>query len=64
MIYLEIIELNFCNLNYNLKKYINDRSIKDTYEDDANESIINDEDSISRNSTIRNNVELPFNEEE
>ena len=40
MIYLEIIELNFCNLNHNLKKYINDRSIKDTYEDEANESII------------------------
>ena len=64
MIYLEIIELNFCNLNYNLNKYINDRSIKDAYEDDANESIINDEDSFSRNSTIKNNVELPFNEEE
>ena len=29
LIYLEIIELNFCNLNYNLKKAIIDRSIKD-----------------------------------
>ena len=28
-IYLEMIELNFCNLNYNLKKSIIDRSIKD-----------------------------------
>ena len=39
MIYLEIIELNFCKLNYNLRKYINERSIKDTYEDSATESI-------------------------
>ena len=64
MIYLEIIELNFCNLNFNLRKYINDRSIKDTYEDDVCESIINDEVSFSRSSTITNNIELPVNEEE
>ena len=31
LIYLEIIELNFCNLNYNLKKAIIDRS-KEDYE--------------------------------
>jgi len=29
LIYLEMIELNFCNLNYNLKKTIADRSIQD-----------------------------------
>jgi hypothetical protein len=29
MIYLEIIELNFCCLNYNLKKKIKDRSEKE-----------------------------------
>ena len=29
LIYLEMIELNFCNLNYNLKKAIIDRSIED-----------------------------------
>ena len=28
-IYLELIELNFCNLNHNLKKYIEIRSIRD-----------------------------------
>ena len=40
MIYLEIIELNFCKLNYNLRKYINDRSAKDSNEDNNIESII------------------------
>ena len=64
MIYLEINELNFCKLNYNLRKYINERSIKDTYDDDANESIIDDGDNYERNPTIINNFELPFNEEE
>ena len=64
MIYLEIIELNFCKLTYNLRKYINERSIKDTYDDDANESIIDDGDNYERNPTIINNFELPFNEEE
>ena len=58
MIYLEIIELNFCKLNYNLRKYINDRGIKDS------ESIINDKDRLLRNSSITNNVELDFKEEE
>ena len=29
LIYLEMIELDFCNLNYNLKKAIIDRSIQD-----------------------------------
>ena len=29
LIYLEMIELDFCNLNYNLKKKIIDRSIQD-----------------------------------
>ena len=65
MIYLEIIELNFCKLNYNLRKYISERSIKDIYEDDVNESIIsdNDNDNNEGNSTIRNKVELSFNKE-
>jgi len=30
LIYLEIIELGFCNLNYNLRKFIEIRSIEDT----------------------------------
>ena len=29
LVYLEIIELNFCKLNENLRRYIIDRSIKD-----------------------------------
>ena len=40
MIYLEIVELNFCKLNYNLRKYIKDRSDNDSFEDDNRESII------------------------
>jgi len=64
MIYLEIIELNFCKLNYNLRKYIYDRSIKDTYEDNPRESIINDNNRLSRDSSIRNNEEMIIKEEE
>ena len=49
LIYLEMIELNFCNLNYNLKKTIIDRSIEDyelksdneeDIDSDVNDSII------------------------
>ena len=40
MIYLEIIELNFCKLNYNLIKYIKERSNREIYENSRNESII------------------------
>ena len=32
LIYLEIIELNFCGFNYNLRKNIIDRGIKDIHE--------------------------------
>jgi hypothetical protein len=66
MIYLEIIELNFCKLNYNLRKYIYVRSIKDTYDDDAHDSIISDNDSYEKNHTIRNSInsiELQINEQ-
>ena len=44
LIYLEIVELNFCKLNYNLRKYIKDRSDNDSFEEDNRESIINDND--------------------
>ena len=37
LIYLEIIELNFCGLNYNLRKNIIDRAMKDI------EEVYNDE---------------------
>jgi len=58
MIYLEIIELNFCKLNYNLRKYINARSLQDS------EIIMND-DRLSRNSSIiiNDSLELDFKEE-
>ena len=61
-IYLEIIELNFCNLNYNLRKKIKERSIIDTYEDDMTESIISDENS-ERSKSIKIKIEFPINEQ-
>ena len=45
LIYLEMIELDFCNLNYNLKQTIIDRSIKDF--DDLN--IFSEKESDSSN---------------
>ena len=60
MIYLEIIELNFCNLNYNLRKYINKRSVEDIYEDNIDESTIR-ESEISYRSSINDYVEMPTN---
>ena len=67
MIYLELIELNFCNLNYDLRKYIYERSIKDTKENDNRESIIydydEDEDKDNNNDNNRINIEFPFNKE-
>ena len=50
LIYLEIIELNFCNLNYNLRKYINKRINEDNYENSINESIIGDTEIIDSRS--------------
>jgi len=61
MIYLEIIELNFCKLNYNLRKYINERSIKDTYENDTTESIISESEIGERTLSINDYVEMPIN---
>ena len=45
LVYLEIIELNFCNLDYNIRRKIMERSIIDSIErtsilDDPNESFI------------------------
>jgi hypothetical protein len=34
LIYLEILELNFCNLNYNLREAITERGLLDIYGDD------------------------------
>ena len=48
LVYFEIIELNFCNLNYNLRRIIIERSIEDanqrtSFNDDQNESLVEDE---------------------
>ena len=56
MIYLEIIELNFCKLNHNLIKYIKDRSSKDINVNIIKDSIITDDDDNSEK-----NIELPNN---
>ena len=65
LIYLEIIELNFCKLNYNLRKYIRERSIEDINEEENNDSfIINDIENNGRDSIFNynNKVELTINE--
>jgi len=59
LIYSEIIELNFCGLNYNLRRKIIERSIEDSIQrmsinDDQNESLIN-------NNTLNINTELSNN---
>ena len=47
LIYLEIIELDFCNLNYNLKKTIMGRSIQDyELENDNDNDNDNEEDDL------------------
>ena len=43
LIYLEIIELNFCNLNHNLKKNIEMRSISEYNMNNLSNEIDNDE---------------------
>jgi len=60
LIYLEIIELNFCNLNYNFRKYINIRSIEDVYEDSRDESIISNDEIFDNRASI-NATELSIN---
>ena len=42
LIYLEILELNFCNLNYNLRKSIIERGLLDIYGDDENDIFVED----------------------
>ena len=39
-IFLEIIELKFCNLNYNCKEKINLRAVKDYYPDNRKKSFL------------------------
>ena len=58
LIYLEIIELGFCKLNYDLRKYIEKRSIDDIRQskgyDDLNDE---DEESISSKKSINSELE-------
>ena len=44
LIYLEILELNFCNLNYNLRITIIERGLLDSYGDNENDLFIEDND--------------------
>ena len=49
-IYLEIIELNFCKLNYNIRKKIIERSIEDSNTDideDDNNLLFNRDSDVS-----------------
>jgi len=64
LIYLEMIVLNFCNLNTNLCLNINNTSIKDTIENDITESIINDEDNQPNSSSMENKEDLVINQDE
>lgn len=57
MIYLEIIELDFCGFNYNLTKYIISRSKTET-EKTNEKSLINNEDEDSNNEISLSNNEL------
>ena len=43
-IFLEFIELNFCSCNYNLKRYIVQRSNKEINNDNTDESVISEDD--------------------
>ena len=47
LVYLEIIELRFCGLDYNLKRKINDRALIDTIKADPNRSYYSESDSGS-----------------
>ena len=61
LVYIEFIELNFCNLNYNLKKNIILRSLKDTKNTEINELFNYDEEEEELNSS--NNEDDQKNEE-
>jgi len=68
MIYLEIIELNFCDLNYNLRKNITMKGCIDKDDDGEEEReknhfiIISDEDENDEiNSLSKDNIELSIN---
>jgi len=61
LVYIEFIELNFCKLNYNLKKNIILRSLKDTKHTEINELFNYDEEEEELNSS--NNEDDQNNEE-
>ena len=59
LIYLEIIELNFCGFNYNLRKNIIDRSMKDIEEIDDDD--IDQNDNLIDDNTPNRESELSVN---
>ena len=60
LIYLEIIELGFCKLNYNLRKYIEKRSIDDLTQSIGSDSF-NEEDEQSEKNNNSKTSELESN---
>ena len=54
MIYLEIIELDFCECNYNLTKYIIIRSNKEAGKTNENPSINNEEEDENNEISLSN----------
>lgn len=69
LIYLEIIELNFCNFDYNIKKNITRRSCLESYRNitinenndlliNINEQVINDDQSSHDEHSIHSNNEI------
>ena len=59
LIYLEILELNFCNLNYNLRITIIERGLLDSYGDNENDLFIEDNDQKQEESTNEDIKILP-----
>ena len=65
LVYIEFIELNFCKLNYNLKKNIILRSMNDTKTSELNELLDEDEEeeenNLSNEEDVQNSDEMSKN---
>ena len=62
MIYVELIELKFCELNKNIKKTIAERGKKEAEETFDNIILDEDEDEDGNNNEKEDNLELVFSE--
>jgi len=66
LIYLEILQLNFCNLNYNLRNAIIERGLQDFYGDDEEYDIFNEDNDQKQEENMKEsinniaNIELNF----